>query len=265
MRSRRDPADKDTSHEQNGLVADGQTSNDVARLLEAFHLPIGRIPITSEGHNCGGARHGAGGSQSSAQHLRHRTHEAVAVVGMLGPFDALQELEPEAQSGFSLEIFVQVRLGEQEQSFAVDALRGEVLDKRLRRAEPREKSSYLFAGPRIGIVGQARGRVVEGAAPTPLLLRRRRRRRDATRRPVSGASARHCLSVLLPPMGRLLVCGCYCCPRPRQAVLVRRGCLSGPPACRWPTLHAPHALIGAYRLVRCSGQSWHFLLVSYNR
>lgn len=108
---------------------------------------------------------------------------------MLGPFDALQELEPEAQSGFGFEILVQVRLGEQEQRLAVDALRGEVPDKRLRRAEPREKSSYLFAGPRVGVVGQPRGRVVEGAAPAP--LRRRRRGRDATRRAVSGASAGH--------------------------------------------------------------------------
>ena len=120
---------------------------------------------------------------------------------MLGPFDALQELEAQAQSGFGFEIFVQVRLGEQKQSFAVDAFRGEVLDKRLRRAEPREKSSYLFAGPRVGVVGQPRRRIVEGAAPTPL-LRRRRRRRDATRRAAGvsrTASAGHGLSLLLPP------------------------------------------------------------------
>ena len=130
---------------------------------------------------------------------------------VLGPFDALQELEAQAQSGFSFEIFVQVRLGEQEQRLAVDALRGEALDKRLRRAEPREKSSYLFAGPRVGVVGQPSGRIVERAAPAP--LRRRRRRRDATRRAVSGASVRHCLSVLL-------------LPPPRQAAVARRGSLS---------------------------------------
>ena len=219
MRTGRDPGHKDAPHEQDGLVADGQTSNDVARLLEAFHLPVGRVPIAAEGHDRRRPGHGARGSQSSAQHLRHRTHEAVAVVGMLGPFDALQELEPQAQSGFGFEIFVQVRLGEQEQSFAVDAFHSEVLDKRLRRAEPREKSSYLFAGPRVGVVGQPRGRIVEGAAPTPL-LRRRRRRRDATRRAVSRASVRHCLSVLLllhplagAPMGRSL---CAALPRPAR-------------------------------------------------
>ena len=144
-------------------------------------MPIGRVPIAAEGHDGGRPGDGASGSQSSAQHLRHRTHEAVGAV-VLGPFDALQQLEAQTQSGFSLEVFVQVRLGEQEQSFAIDAFCGEVLDKRLRRAEPREKSSYLFAGPRVGVVGQPRGRIVEGAAPTPLLLRRRRRRCYATRR-----------------------------------------------------------------------------------
>ena len=108
---------------------------------------------------------------------------------VLGPFDALQELEAQAQGRLRFEIFVQVRLGEQEQRLAVDAPRGEVPDKRLRRAEPREKSSYLFAGPRVGVVGQPRGRIVEGAAPAP--LRRRRRRRDATRRAVSRASVGH--------------------------------------------------------------------------
>ena len=120
---------------------------------------------------------------------------------MLGPFDALQELEAQAQSGFSLEVLVQVRLGEQQQSFAVDALRGEVLDQRVRRAEPREKSSYLFAGPRVGVLGQPRRRIVEGAAPAPL-LRRRRRGRDAMtrRRGVSrAASAWHFCLLLLPP------------------------------------------------------------------
>ena len=114
MSTRGNPRHKDTTNQQDGLVADGQTSNDVARLLEAFHLPIGRIPITSEGHDRGRPGHGASGSQSSAQHLRHRTHEAVAVVGMLGPLDALQQLEAEAQSGFGFEVLVQVRLGEQE-------------------------------------------------------------------------------------------------------------------------------------------------------
>ena len=239
MRTGRDPGHKDAPHEQDGLVADGQTSNDVARLLEAFHLPVGRVPIAAEGHDRGGARHGASGSQSSAQHLRHRTHEAVAVVGMLGPFDALQELEPQAQSGFSLEIFVQVRLGEQQQSFAVDALRGEVLDKRLRRAEPREKSSYLFAGPRVGVVGQPRRRIVEGAASPP--LRRRRRRRDTARRAgVSGASVRHCLSMLLPP--------------PRQAAVARRGSLSA--------THTPSKAVT--RTLRARSGLLE-LLVSYNR
>ena len=200
MSTRGNPRHEDTTNQQDGLVADGQTSNDVARLLEAFHLPIGRIPITSEGHDRGRPGHGAGGSQSSAQHLRHRTHEAVAVV-VLGPFDALQELEPEAQSGFSFEIFVQVRLREQKQSFAINTFCGEALDKRLRRAETLEKSSYLFAGPRVGVVGQPCRRVVEGAAPTPL-LRRRRRRRDATRRAAGvsrAASAGHFV--------------CCCCPR----------------------------------------------------
>ena len=117
---------------------------------------------------------------------------------MLGPLDALQELEPEAQRGFGFEIFVEVRLGEQQQSFAIDAFCSEVLDKRLRRAEPREKSSYLFAGPRVGVVGQPRGRIVEGAASP---LRRRRRGRDATRRRgVSrAASAWHFCLLLLPP------------------------------------------------------------------
>ena len=51
MSARRDPADKDASHEQDGLVADGKTSNDVARLLEALHLPVGRVPIAAEGHD----------------------------------------------------------------------------------------------------------------------------------------------------------------------------------------------------------------------
>ena len=152
MRAGRDPRNKNASHEQDGLVADGQTSNDVARLLEAFHLPVRGVSVATEGHDRGRPGDGARGSQSSAQHLRHRTHEAVGAV-VLGPFDALQQLEAQTQSGFSLEVFVQVRLGEQEQSFAIDAFCGEVLDKRLRRAEPREKSSYLFAGPRIGIVG----------------------------------------------------------------------------------------------------------------
>ena len=238
MRTGRDPGHKDAAHEQYGLVADGQTSNDVARLLEAFHLPIWCVAVAAEGHDRGRPGDGARGSQSSAQHLRHRTHEAVAVVGMLGPFDALQELEPQAQSGFGFEIFVQVRLGEQEQSFAIDAFCGEVLDKRLRRAEPREKSSYLFAGPRVGVVGQPRGRIVEGAAPTP--LRRRRRRRDAARRAgVSGASVWHCLFVLrLPP--------------PRQAAVGRRGSLSAPPARRRRALHA---LIRAMRTLR---RSWQY-------
>ena len=139
---------------------------------------------------------------------------------VLGPFDALQQLEAQTQSGFSLEILVQVRLGEQEQRLAVDAFRGEVPDKRLRRAEPREKSSYLFAGPRVGVVGQPRGRIVEGAAPTPL-LRRRRRGRDATRRAgVSRASVRHC--------------DC-CCPR-----LVRRPWGGAAASARHP--HAVDAL-----------------------
>ena len=80
---------------------------------------------------------------------------------VLGPLDALQELEAQAQGRLRFKILVQVRLGEQEQRLAVDALRGEVPDKRLRRAEPREKSSYLFAGPRVGVVGQPRGRIVE--------------------------------------------------------------------------------------------------------
>ena len=180
---------------------------------------------------------------------------------MLGPLDALEELEAQAQGGFSFEIFVQVRLGEQQQSFAVDAFCGEVLDKGFRRAKPREKSSYLVDRPRVGVVGQPRRRIVEGAA-SPTLLRRRRRRRDATRRAgVSrAASAGHFCLRYGRSNGALLV---LLLPPPRQAVLVRRGCLSGPPACRWPTLHALHALIGAYRLVRCSGQSWQFFLVSY--
>ena len=238
MRSRRDPADKDASHEQNGLVADGQTSNDVARLLEAFHLPVGRVPIAAEGHDRGRPGDGARGSQSSAQHLRHRTHEAVAVV-VLGPFDALQQLEPEAQSGFGFKIFVQVRLGEQEQRLAVDAFRGEVPDKRLRRAEPREKSSYLFAGPRVGVVGQPRRRIVEGAA-SPTLLRRRRRRRDATRRRgVSrAASAWHFCLLLLPPRRGSL----------QRCTARRRSNVGAPHACR----RALHALMGCVR-VRCSG------------
>ena len=222
MRAGRDPRHKDTSHEQDGLVADGQTPvNDVARLLEAFHLPVGRVPIAAEGHDRGRPGHGASGSQSSAEHLRHRTHEAVAVVGMLGPFDALQELEAQAQGGFGFEILVQVRLGEQEQSFAVDAFCGEALDKRLRRAEPREKSSYLVDRPRVGVVGQPRGRIVEGAAPAP--LRRRRRRRDATRRAgVSRASVRHFLFAAAPTRrcstppalqwGGLLVCAAAAAP-----------------------------------------------------
>ena len=168
---------------------------------------------------------------------------------VLGPVDALQELEAQAQRGFGLEIFVEVRLGEQEQRLAVDALRGEALDKRLRRAEPREKSSYLFAGPRVGVVGQPRGRIVEGAAPAP--LGRRRRRRDATRRAgVSRAASAGHYCVLLLPRGA--AAPARPAPLPCQAVLVRRGCLGAPTARRWPTLHALHALIGTYRLVRCS-------------
>ena len=120
---------------------------------------------------------------------------------MLGPLDALEELEAQAQGGFSFEIFVQVRLGEQQQSFAVDAFCREVLDKCLRRAEPREKSSYLFAGPGIGVVGQPGRGIVEGAASPTLRRRRRRRdRRDATRRRgVSrAASAWHFCSAAAP-------------------------------------------------------------------
>ena len=271
MRAGRDPADKDASHEQNGLVADGQTSNDVARLLEAFHLPIGRVPVAAEGHDRGGARHGARGSQSSAQHLRHRTQDAIRAV-VLGPVDALQELEAQAQSGFGFKIFVQVRLGEQQQSFAVDAFRGEVLDKRLRRAEPREKSSYLFAGPRVGVVGQPRRRIVEGASsPT---LRRRRRGRDATRRAgVSRAASAGHFCVLLLPRGAAAPARPALMGRPLPVLLTaappaRRSARLPQRATRLPVANAlrpARTYIGAYRLVRCSGQSWHFLLVPYNR
>ena len=150
---------------------------------------------------------------------------------VLGPLDALQELEPQAQRGFGFKIFVQVRLGEQEQRLAVDAFRGEVLDKRLRRAEPREKSSYLFAGPRVGVVGQPRRRIVEGASsPT---LWRRRRRRDATRRAVSGASVGHFCVLLLPPRSSSL-CAATAAPARRfgAARLPQRGL-------RTPVANAP--------------------------
>ena len=78
---------------------------------------------------------------------------------MLGPVDALQQLEAQAQGRLRFEIFVQVRLGEQEQRLAIDAFCSEVLDKRLRRAEPREEGADLVDRPRVGVVGQPRGRI----------------------------------------------------------------------------------------------------------
>jgi hypothetical protein len=138
---------------------------------------------------------------------------------MLGPVDALQELEAQAQRRLRFKILVQVRLGEQEQRLAVDALRGEVLDKRLRRAEPREEGADLVDRPGVGVVGQPRGRIVERASSPA--LRRRRRGRDATRRAgVSRASVRHC--------------DC-CCPR-----LVRRPWGGAAASARHP--HAVDAL-----------------------
>ena len=62
MSTRGNPRHKDTTNQQDGLVADGQTSNDVARLLEAFHLPVGRVPIAAEGHDRGRPGDGARGS-----------------------------------------------------------------------------------------------------------------------------------------------------------------------------------------------------------
>ena len=144
---------------------------------------------------------------------------------VLGPFDALQQLEAQAQ-GRLAEVFVEVRLGEQEQRFPINTFCSEVPDKRLRRAEPREEGSDLRRSRPAS--GSPAGRIVERATPTP---RRRRRRRDATRR----ARVTSVSSALSPALQCL---SCYCCPA-RQAAVVRRGQPQRTPST--PVANAPRA------------------------